>query len=130
MILLTKNQLNQFALTLKELSNPDEPNIWLFRFTLEQDSSYEYLIFLDDSSTNTDRYNLFELDLTGEDPEINFRFKDDYYYKVYQMPDTNDTDYARGLLVEQGKMRLLEAVATTPTFTPNTNNDIYDSSDI
>lgn len=130
MILLTKNQLNQFALTLKELSNPDEPNIWLFRFTLEQDSSYEYLIFLDDSSTNTDRYNLFELDLTGEDPEIDFRFKDDYYYKVYQMPDTNDTDYTRGLLVEQGKMRLLEAVATTPTFTPNTNNDIYDSSDI
>lgn len=130
MILLTKNQLNQFALTLKELSNPDEPNIWLFRFTLEQDPSYEYLIFLDDSSTNTDRYNLFELDLTGEDPEINFRFKDDYFYKVYQMPDTNDTDYTRGLLVEQGKMRLLEAVATTPTFTPNTNNDIYDSSDI
>lgn len=130
MILLTKNQLNQFALTLKELSNPDEPNIWLFRFTLEQDSSYEYLIFLDDSSTNTDRYNLFELDLTGEDPEIDFRFKDDYYYKVYQMPDTNDTDYTRGLLVEQGKMRLLEAVATTPTYTPNTNNDIYDSSDI
>lgn len=127
MILLTKNQLNQFALTLKELSNPDEPNIWLFRFTLEQDSSYEYLIFLDDSSTNTDRYNLFELDLPTD---VDFRFKDDYYYKVYQMPDTNDTDYTRGLLVEQGKMRLLEAVATTPTFTPNTNNDIYDSSDI
>lgn len=130
MILLTKNQLNQFALTLNELSNPDQPSNWLFRFTLEQDKSYEYLIFLDDSSTNIERYNLFELDLTGEEPQVDFRFKDDYYYKVYQMPDTNDTDYTRGLLVEEGKMRLLDAVVVTPTFTPNTNTDIYDSSDI
>lgn len=130
MILLSRNQINQFALTLRELSDPDLPNNWLFRFTLEQDKVYEYLIFLDDLSTNSERYNLFELDLTGEEPEINFKFRDDYYYKVYQMSDTEDTDYTRGIQVEEGKMRLLDAVVVTPTFTPNTNTEIYDSSDI
>lgn len=127
MILLSKNQVNQFALTLSELANNEEPNNWLFRFTLEQDKSYEYLIFLVDSSTNTERYNLFELDLPTD---VDFKFKGDYTYRAYQMPDTNDTDYTRGELVELGKMRLLDSVVSIPTFTPNTNTSIYDSSDI
>jgi hypothetical protein len=125
MILLTKNQSNQFALTLSELANESEPSNWLFRFRKEQSkSSYEYLLFLVDESTNTERYNLFTL---IEPTDVDFPLTGDYEYEVYQMPDTNDTDYSRGTRVEIGKMRLLTAATVTPTFTPNIEQTIYDS---
>tara|TARA_R110000868_G_scaffold279203_1_gene539268 strand:- start:16576 stop:16833 length:258 start_codon:yes stop_codon:yes gene_type:complete len=85
------------------------------------------LIFLTDENTNFERFNLFTLDLPTD---IVFKFKGDYTYYVYQMPDTNDTDYLRGEQVEFGKMRLLDTVIATPTFTPTTDTPIYDSSDI
>ena len=127
MILLNKNQSNQIALTLSELANANVSYNWLFRFVLEQDKSYSYLKFLIDENSNFERYNLFTLDIPTD---IDFKFKGDYTYYVYQMPDTNDTDYTRGTLVEFGKMRLLDTVVVTPTFTPTTDTPIYDSSDI
>ena len=127
MILLNKDQSNQIALTLSELANPSLANNWLFRFILEQDKSYEYLSFLTDENANIERFNLFTL---VEPTDIDFKFKGDYAYYIYQMPDTNDTDYLRGELVEEGKMRLLNIITPTPTFTPTTTTPIYDSSDI
>jgi len=127
MILLNKNQSNQIALTLSELANANVASNWLFRFVLEQDKSYSYLKFLIDENSNFERYNLFTLEIPTD---IDFKFKGDYTYYVYQMPDTNDTDYTRGTLVEFGKMRLLDTVVVTPTFTPTTDTPIYDSSDI
>jgi hypothetical protein len=127
MILLNKDQSNQIALTLSELANPNVASNWLFRFILEQDKSYEYLKFLTDENANFERYNLFTL---VEPTDIDFKFKGDYAYYIYQMPDTVDTDYTRGTLVEQGKMRLLNIITPTSTFTPTTTTPIYDSSDI
>lgn len=127
MILLRKNQTNPFALTLTELSDLNAASNWLFRFTLEQTKTYEYLIFLSDTSTNAERYNLFNLDLPTD---VDFKFKGDYHYRVYQMPDQDDTDYTRGTLVEQGKMRLLDTVVAIPTFTPDSNINVYDPTDI
>lgn len=127
MILLNKNQSNTLALTLSELANPNVASNWLFRFVLEQDKSYEYLKFLTDENANFERYNLFTL---VEPTDIDFKFKGDYTYYVYQMPDTNDTDYTRGTLVESSKMRLIDTPITTPTFTPTTDTPIYDSSAI
>lgn len=127
MILLNKNQTNTIALTLSELASANVASNWLFRFVLEQDKSYEYLKFLTDENTNFERFNLFTL---VESTDITFKFKGDYTYYVYQMPDTNDTDYTRGILVESGKMRLIDTPVTTPTFTPTTDTPIYDSSAI
>lgn len=127
MILLNKNQSNTIALTLSELASVNVASNWLFRFVLEQDKSYEYLKFLTDENTNFERFNLFTL---VESTDITFKFKGDYTYYVYQMPDTNDTDYTRGILVESGKMRLIDTPITTPTFTPTTDTPIYDSSAI
>lgn len=127
MILLNKNQSNTIALTLSELASANVASNWLFRFVLEQDKSYEYLKFLTDENTNFERFNLFTL---VESTDITFKFKGDYTYYVYQMPDTNDTDYTRGILVESGKMRLIDTPITTPTFTPTTDTPIYDSSAI
>lgn len=127
MIQLTKDTTNQIAVTLTELSDPNLPDNWLFIFTLEQEDSYSYPIFLTDTSTNTERYNLFELVLPTD---IDFKFLGDYQYNCYQMPDTNDFDYTRGIQVEIGKMRLFDAIEIIPTFTPNTNTTIYDASNI
>lgn len=127
MILLSKSQSNTIPLTLSELASVNVASNWLFRFVLEQDKSYEYLKFLTDENINFERFNLFTL---IEPTDIDFRFKGDYTYYVYQMPDTNDTDYTRGILVESGKMRLIDTPITTPTFTPTTDTPIYDSSAI
>jgi len=127
MILIQKNQLNKVCLTLSELENPSLPINWLFRFVLDQDDSYEYLLFLDDISTAPSRYNLFEL---TEGVDVTFKFEGDYLYECYQMPNNTSTDFTLGLLVETGKMRLLEVTEIIPTFTPNTETPIYDSSNI
>ena len=127
MILIQKSQLNQVCLTLSELENPSLPINWLFRFVLDQDDSYEYLLFLDDISTAPSRYNLFEL---TEGVDVTFKFEGDYLYECYQMPNISTTNYLLGTLVESGKMRLLEVAEIIPTFTPNTETPIYDSSNI
>jgi len=127
MIQLTKDQSNTIALTLSELANESLPNNWLFRFQLVQSkTTYEYLGFLV-ADSNSERYNQFTL---VEPDDFNFRSKGDYLYEVYQMPDTDDTDFTRGTLVENGMMRLSDAVVVTPTFTPNTEANIYDSTSI
>jgi len=123
MILLRKNQSNTFAVTLSELENPNVASNWLFRFRKDQSrESYEYLIFLTDTSPNTERYNQFDI-VEGTDLTLPLG---DYEYRVYQMPDTNDTDYTRGTQVEIGKMRVIETPQNIPTFTPNNEALIYD----
>jgi len=123
MILLRKNQSNTFAVTLSELENPNVASNWLFRFRKDQSrESYEYLIFLTDTSPNTERYNQFDI-VEGTDLTLPLG---DYEYRVYQMPDTNDTDYTRGTQVEIGKMRLIDTPQNIPTFTPNNEALIYD----
>jgi hypothetical protein len=123
MILLRKNQLSTFAVTLNELANPNVAYNWLFRFRKEQSKeSYEYLIFLTDDSPNTERYNQFDI-TEGTDLEMPIG---DYEYRVYQMPDTTDTDYTRGTQVEIGKMRLIDTPQVIPTFITNNENPIYD----
>ena len=128
MILLTQDTLNQIAVTLEELKSDLLPDNWLFRFVLDQDDSYEYLIYLTDVSPSPARYNLFDLD---EGIDVDFKFVGDYLYEVYQMPNGGSLDYTQGVKVENGKMRLIENPApTTPTFTPNTETPIYDPNGI
>jgi hypothetical protein len=127
MILLQKSQLNKICLTLSELENLTSPINWLFRFTLDQEENYEYLLFLEDISLFPQRYNLFDL---VEGTDVTFKFIGDYGYEVYQMPNNTSTDFTLGLLVENGKMRLLETEVQTPTFTTNIDTPIYDSTNI
>ena len=126
MIRLTKGTSTTIALTLSELANQSVANNWLFRFLNIQSDTYEYLSFLV-ADLDSPRYNEFTITLPAD---FDFRFCGDYVYEVYQMPDTDDEDYSRGTLVENGLMELLEATVATPTYTPNTDTEIYDSSNI
>lgn len=119
---------NQIAVTLSELKSDLLPENWLFRFVLDQDDFYEYLIYLTDESPAPARYNLFTL-IEGVD--VDFKFIGDYLYEVYQMPEGDSVDYTLGVKVENGKMRLLEAeIIPIPTFEPNTETPIYDPNNI
>jgi hypothetical protein len=83
---------------------------------------------LRDYSTYTKRANLFYL---HEGVDVDFKFLGDYLYEVYQMPNGGSEDFTQGILVERGKMRLIEASETPiPTFEANTNTPIYDPTNI
>lgn len=128
MILLRQSQSNPIALTLSELSLSELPSNWLFVFTLEQSSEYQYKLYLTDVSQSVNSYNLFTL-IEGTD--VTFRSIGDYEYQVYQMPNGGSTDETQGHLVEIGKMRLIESTEEEiPTFNVDTNTDIYDSNAI
>jgi len=125
MILLKKNQLNRFALTLSELALPDLPNNWLLRFVDEQSESYEYLVQLPDvAPPNQDRYNMFVL-IEGLD--LTFDVLGDYQYFAYQMPD-NTIEWRKGHEVERGKMRLIDVPQPVPTFRVDKTTQVYDVS--
>lgn len=128
MILLEKNSQNRVVLTLSELADPNVANNWLFRFVLEQSEEYESIGFLTEvTPINITSYNLFDI-IEGLD--FTFPFLGDYSYEVYQMADPNDTDYTNGLLLEQGKMRLIEPATPIPTFDNDINYKIYDTNSI
>ncbi len=124
MILLRQGQLNKIALTLTELSNPLNPNYWLFVFKLEQsqgDEEYSKRVQFPDLNTATTRYNYFEI---TEGTDITFDLVGDYQYFVYQMPNDTSTDEGDGELVEQGKMRLLGTDDTDYVYSVSSNTYI------
>lgn len=124
MILLSQSQTNKITVTLNELKSENLPNYWLFVFSNEQSDTYEYALQLVDVSLSNERYNYFTL-IEGTD--VTFKFLGDYEYKVYQMPNAISVDKTDGLLVETGKMRLIEATETSiPTFIVDTNTNIHD----
>ena len=121
MILLRQNQTNQFVLTLSELANPSLPNNWLLVFELEQalgQKNQTYKRQFVDISVSPISYNMFEL-IEGTD--IDFKTTGDYHYKAYQMPDNVSVDETQGILVEQGKMRLLKENEPRPIFAVDNN---------
>lgn len=119
---ILKDQSNVLVLTLSELANPNVANNWLFVFTREQNNKVIDAIFLDDISNSTDRYNEF---LLVEPTDIEFPSLGAYQYEVYQMPDTDSTDYSNALRVEIGKVLVVDT-ETTISYDAQITNDIYE----
>jgi len=124
-ILINKDQTNTRALTLSELADENTPENWLFRFNKDQ-GDREYLLYLVDVSPHPERYNEFDL-IEGSETGADVEFIDvgDYMYRAYQMPDTNDTDYTRGKLVEVGKAKVLEATDVNSSYQATLNENVY-----
>jgi hypothetical protein len=121
-IVITKNSLNQIALTLTELEDSSIDINWLFRFVHEQGKS-EILVYLSDLNSSFSRYNLFHL-LEGTD--ATFTKLGDYIYEVYQMPDGGSLDYSLGLRCEIGKMTVKDSIIVVPnSFEPTKQANIY-----
>jgi hypothetical protein len=110
------------VLTLSELADPSVENNWLFVFTQEQNHEIIGVTFLTDISLHTDRYNEFVLD---EPTDVEFPFLGAYQYEVYQMPNTESTDYSNALRVEIGKVLVVDTESTI-SYDAQITNDIYE----
>lgn len=108
---ITKGQVSRLTVTLSELADASLPNIWLFVFKKDQ-GEQTYKVFLEDISEAEESYNQF---LINEPLDVDF-MTGDYSYKVYQMPDEDDTDESRGVLVEIGKARIVKNDSATASF--------------
>jgi len=124
-ILVNKDSTSTIALTLTELADEDTPQNWLFRFNKDQ-GDREYLFFLVDVSPHPERYNEFEItEGTETGADVEFIDVGDYRYQAYQMPDTDDTDYTRGKLVEVGKAKVLESTSANAAYQATLNGNVY-----
>lgn len=116
MIYIDKDSENKIVLTLTESSTLSNPN-YLFVFQNEYDTdATAQELYLPDTSTATDRYNLFVLNEgtgTGDDIELD---KGQFTYTVYEavgVPTTvSDTT---GVIIEEGRMVVDSTIATIST---------------
>lgn len=118
---ITKGQVSRLTVTLSELADASLPNIWLFVFKKDQ-GEQTYKVFLEDISEAEESYNQF---LINEPLDVDF-MTGDYSYKVYQMPDEDDTDESRGVLVEIGKARIVKNDSATASFRINKERKSYE----
>lgn len=133
MILINANQSNTVALTLNEkqpIANVD----WLFEFTNDITGGIK-LFTATDSSTATERYNLFTItDNMTENPysgTMYFRPVGYWSYKIYAMTQSSpvNLDPLTAIsMVESGKVLIKEQDVITPNFDDDDtiNNAIFD----
>ena len=119
MILLAQNTVNTSIFTLREKVTIDSP-FYLFEVTGEGSKEVKYFTGTD-VSTNTNRYNEFNIELTTgvedlEDAVINLLIKGFYSYKIYsQVTEGNlDPDNVTEL-VETGIMYVSDEVTPEKT---------------
>ena len=128
MILLNKNSTAKVVLTLSENVTINTPVYFLFE-VISDDTKESKFFTAEDFSTNTCRYNEFDITLTSgaTDPTIGLidLVQNGYYkYNVYQQAeqfnlDPNQTDG----IIENGKVYVKgELKPATTSYTDNDNN--------
>ncbi|NRA52161.1 MAG: hypothetical protein HRU12_23785 [Phaeodactylibacter sp.] len=119
---ILKGALNNLTVTLSELADENLPSNWLWRFINDQ-NQVEHLAFLSDVGLYPERSNKCQL---TEGIDITFETLGNHKYIVYQMPDTDDTDYTRGVEVEIGKAVVFEAAAERIEHEPSNSKAVYE----
>lgn len=104
MIYLNQGVINQFVLTLSEVTNVTTPH-YLFVFTNEMNTTSTPQLFTSaDMSAYPERYNLFTLD---EPTDISL-LKGQYIYEVYESSTPFvlplDISQTTGVVIEEGRM--------------------------
>lgn len=116
MILLKTNQVNQFAVTVKELKTLPSPN-YLFSF-YNQQKNKDYLVYLPISNASS-RFDLFFIELP-----VNIDLPTGgYIYKIYQS-DNLDLSIGDKLLLEQGRLEVVKEFPKDKHYTLNNINQV------
>ena len=114
MIQLQQDTVNEAIFTLRELTTIETP-YYLFEF-ISQDTNESKLFTGLEVSTNVNRYNKFNIELTSGaedllDSVINLPIKGFYTYKVYSQVSATNLDLANVTeLVEMGKVYVNDTV--------------------
>jgi len=128
MIQIQKGSVNNIALTLTEKSTLTNP-IYLFVFQSDETRDL-YKFIAADTSSHTDRYNLFAITETDTNPdnldgEIELPLVGFYKYTIYEQEDNENLDQSLATgVVEVGKVQVIEASSSDSELT-NTNNVNY-----
>lgn len=119
--IINKGQMNTVVLTLRELADPDLPELYLFRFTHEA-TNQSVLSQIPVASSN-DRYDLFMI-LEGTD--VTLPIAGDYRYEVFQVPNDTTLNPDDGIKVEEGKVEFNEVAVSIPSLTINYQAKVYE----
>jgi hypothetical protein len=130
MIQIQKGSVNNIALTLTEKSTLTNP-IYLFVFQSDETRDL-YKFIAADTSSHTDRYNLFAITETDTNPdnldgEIELPLVGFYKYTIYEQEDNENLDQSLATgVVEVGKVQVIEASSSDSELTNNNNvNYVY-----
>ena len=122
MILISKATSNTITLTLSEKCDLVLPKFLFSFFNVELKQTIN--IILTDTSLFTERYNRFTL-IEGTTATFGVGY---WEYKVYEQASASNTDPdLASQLVEEGKMKVIEATTTSQTIYEinSPNNTVY-----
>lgn len=130
MIVLNDNSTSKIVLTLSEKVTLSSPVYFLFE-VISDDTKEVVLFTAEDVSSNTCRYNEFDITLTNGAIDntiglINLSLNGYYKYNVYQQADELNLDLSltSGLL-ETGKMYVKGDLKPSRTVYDNNDNNEY-----
>lgn len=127
MLKITKNSVNQIYVTVTEKTTLD-PAYYLMSLYSNDNRDTKVLRFSGDSSTNTQRWNIFTLEettLINEDLElakINLLAGATYDYTIYQTSSLSGTSIQGAGIVERGLLKVSDPSTSSSTY--NTGNTI------
>lgn len=126
MLKITKNSINNLYVTVTENTTLD-PAYYLMSLYSNDNTDARVVRFSGDSSTNTQRWNIFtleEISAANEDLEsakINLIAGGSYDYVIYETSAATGTSIVNAGVVEKGLLKVEGAATSGSTFTDSNN---------
>jgi hypothetical protein len=127
MLKITKNSINTLTVTVTEKTTLD-PVYYLMSLYSNDNRDTKILRFSGDSSTNTERWNIFSVEevvVADEDLEnakVNLLAGSTYDYTIYQTSSMSGTSIQGAGIVERGLLKVSDPSSSSSTY--NTGNTI------
>jgi len=128
MLVIDKGETKNWVMTLTEKTTLVNP-YYLFEAFNKQTLDYTYMILPTDTSTQTQRYNLFEVTETSS-PSVAGEIElmaGEYIYKVYEQASSSNTDPTGLNCVEENALQVKESINNTEYDGASITNTVYES---
>jgi len=127
MLKVTKNSTNELYVTVTEKVTID-PSYFLMALYSNDNVSTKIVRFSGDSSTNTERWNIFSLEETTaaledlENAKVNLIAGGTYDYTIYSTASVSGTSISGAGIVERGLLKVSDPSTSSSNY--NTGNTI------
>jgi CBS domain-containing protein len=126
MLKITKNQSNPLYVTVTEKTTLD-PAYYIMSLYSKDNRDTKVLRFSGDSSTNIERWNIFEVtevpvaDEDLENAKINLLAGGTYDYTIYQTSNFSGTSVQGAGIVERGLLKVSDPSTSASTYSASNN---------
>jgi len=126
MLKITKNSINELYVTVTENTTLD-PAYYLMSLYSKDNVDTRVVRFSGDSSTNTQRWNIFSLEETTaanedlEDAKINLIAGGQYDYVIYETSAPTGTSITNAGVVEKGLLKVENPANSGSTYSDSNN---------